>query len=100
MLGAVREQISDRGEYPGVTTHSLNPQQLLTLARERYQTIPERAFLLTIGGASFKHGDQISAAVRRLIPAACNQIKALLSGVSLPLSETLPQVIHRQKSDP
>ena len=84
------EQVSARDEHAGATTHSLNPEQLLTLALQLYQTVPERAFLLTIGGSSFEHGHQLSAVVRQAIPAARNQIKALLSGVSLPLSEALP----------
>jgi len=46
--------------------------------------------MLTIGGASFEHGDQLSAVVRRAIPAARGQIKSLLSGVTLPFSEALP----------
>lgn len=83
------EAISARQEHPSVATHSLNPEQLLTLAHELYQKAPERAFLLTIGGRSFDHGDQLSDVVRHAVPAACNQIKALLSGVSLPDTETL-----------
>lgn len=71
------EQISAGDQTSNLTAHSLNPQQLLTLAQEPYQTVPEGAFLLTIGGASFEHGDQLSAVVRRVIPSACNQMEGL-----------------------
>ena len=74
---------------PGVTTHSLSPARLLALARELYQSGPERAFLLTIGAESFEHGHQFSRPVRRAIPAALTQIKTLLSGVTLPKTEAL-----------
>ena len=77
----------------------MNPRQLLTLAGQLYQTVPERAFFLTIGGSSFEHGDQLSALVRQTIPAARNEIKALLSGVSLPLSEGLPPAKNRDSVD-
>jgi hydrogenase maturation protease len=76
--------VSGRHEPPGLTTHSLSPQRLLELSLELFQRVPERAFLLTIGGASFEHGDQLSASVQRAVPVACNQLKALLSGVTLP----------------
>jgi len=78
------QEISARSEKAGVTTHSLNPRRLLALARELYQKEPERAFLLTVGGASFEYGAQLSDVVRRAVPAACNQVKALLSGGVLP----------------
>jgi hydrogenase maturation protease len=84
------KQVSARSEHSNPTTHSLDPEQLLNLARELYQSVPERAFLLTIGGASFEHGEQLSAVVRQAMPAASNQIKALLSGVSLPATDALP----------
>jgi hydrogenase maturation protease len=88
--GEVRlEQVFAGDEHRSVATHSLRPEQLLTLANELYQEAPARAFLLTIGGASFGHGEQLSTVVRRVIPVACDQIKALLSGVTLPVSEIL-----------
>jgi len=83
--GAIRlVALSGRREPPGLTTHSLSPERLLELSLELFQKVPERAFLLTIGGASFEHGDQLSDSVQKAVPAACNQLKALLSGVTLP----------------
>jgi hydrogenase maturation protease len=85
--GEIRLQpVSRRREPPGLTTHSLSPERLLELSLELFQKVPERAFLLTIGGASFEHGDQLSEPVQTAVPAACNQLKALLSGVTFPNS--------------
>jgi hydrogenase maturation protease len=82
------EQVYAPAGRPGTTTHSLSPVELLVLARELYQRAPARAYLLTVGGESFEHGHQLSDVVRQAIPAACNEIRALLSGVSLPEAET------------
>lgn len=73
-----------------VTTHSMDPATLLGLAHELYGSAPERAFLLTIGGESFEHGNQFSRAVRQAIPEALTRIKALLSGVTLPNPDAPP----------
>ena len=78
--------VCGRHEPPGLTTHSLSPERLLELSLELFQRVPDRAFLLTIGGASFEHGEQLSDPVQRAVPAACNQLKALLSSVTLPNS--------------
>jgi hydrogenase maturation protease len=83
--GEIRLQtVASSHEPPGLTTHSLSPERLLELSLELFQKVPERALILTIGGASFEHGDQLSELVQKAVPAACNQLKALLSGVSLP----------------
>ena len=86
--------VSSAKDGLGVTTHSLSPAQLLALARELYQRAPERAFLLTIGGESFEHGKQFSPPVRRAIPTALTQVKALLSGVTLPKTEALARAMN------
>jgi hydrogenase maturation protease len=82
------EEVYASAGHAGTTTHSLSPGELLVLARELYQRAPARAYLLTVGGESFEHGHQLSDVVRQAIPAACNEIRALLSGVSLPDAET------------
>lgn len=89
--GAIQLQpVLSAKERPGATTHSLSPGQLLALASELYEKVPERAFLLTIGGESFGHGVGFSVPVRRAIPAALTQIRALVSGVTLPEADALP----------
>lgn len=71
-------------------THSMDPCSLLSLARELYGRAPARAFLLTVGGECFEHGERLSPAVQDAIPAAVVQIKAIVSGVTLPQAEALP----------
>jgi len=53
-----------------------------------------RAFLLTIGGESFEHGDEFSSTVRRAIPTALTQIRALVSGVTLPETDALRPAVN------
>lgn len=62
----------------GATTHSLNPERLLLLAGTLYGRVPERVFLLTIGGKSFAPGEELSPIVRNAIPAVIARIKSLL----------------------
>jgi hydrogenase maturation protease len=71
-------------EFSSKLTHTMSPEALLALAVQLYSRKPERAFLLTIGGASFDHADVLSEPVRAAIPVALDLIKAALSGVSLP----------------
>lgn len=71
-------------EFSSNLTHTMSPEVLLALAVQLYSRKPERAFLLTIGGASFDHADVLSEPVRAAIPVALDLIKAALSGVSLP----------------
>ena len=65
-------------------THAMNPEALLALAVQLYSHAPARAFLLTVGGQSFDHADQLSEPAHSAIPQALDLIKATLSGVSLP----------------
>jgi len=63
----------------GVTTHVVSPPGLMTLAREVFAVAPKKAFLVTIGGASFEHGGGLSEPVRAAIPGALKKICELLS---------------------
>jgi hydrogenase maturation protease len=65
-------------------SHQTTPASLLALAEELYKTHPARAFLVTIGGASFALTEELSPPVQKAIPLAVQSIKALLSGVTLP----------------
>ncbi len=78
------KRIAPTSEFSSSMTHSMSPESLLALAVQLYFRAPERAFLLTIGGESFDHADQVSEPVRAAIPHAMDQIKAVLPGVSLP----------------
>lgn len=65
-------------------THQTSPATLLALAEQLYGKSPGRAYLVTIGGASFRMHEGLSVVVRRAIPRAVDQIRALLSGVTVP----------------
>jgi hydrogenase maturation protease len=66
-------------EELGVTTHNCSPEELLALAQQLYRGAPRHAFLVTIGGKSFEHGEHLSEIVRRAMPAACQRIEELLA---------------------
>jgi hydrogenase maturation protease len=68
------------------SSHQTTPASLLALAEELYKARPARAFLMTIGGASFELSEELSEPVKKAIPRAVESIKALLSGVTLPES--------------
>jgi hydrogenase maturation protease len=67
-----------RCEKAGATTHSMDPERLLALARSLYGKVPEKAYLLTIGAESFDPGEELSPAVRAAVPVAVVRIKGLL----------------------
>jgi hydrogenase maturation protease len=86
--GSIRLQsVAPAAPRPGSLTHSVTPGALLGLAKQLYERVPERAYLLTVGGESFEYPERLCHSVLRAIPAVLTQIKALLSCVSLPLAE-------------
>jgi Ni,Fe-hydrogenase maturation factor len=68
-------------------THTCSPSGLLALAQLLYGRTPDRSYLVTVGGQSFDHSDQLSEIARRAVPVARERIKALLAGVSFPREE-------------
>ncbi len=87
--GKVRTQLLKPGAVsPQSFTHSMNPEVLLALAKQLYGNAPGSAYLVTIGGKSFELSEQLTDTVRHAIPIALDQVKALLSGVSVPQPET------------
>lgn len=62
----------------GVSTHAVTPGTLVRLAKEVFGKVPERVYLVTIGGKSFEHRSEFSEPVRKAIPAALHQIRELL----------------------
>jgi hydrogenase maturation protease len=78
------EALSIRHKQSSVTTHSLNAEQLLSLARELYARTPGKAFLLAIGGESFELGGPLSEVVQGVISRACAEIRALLDAREQP----------------
>jgi hydrogenase maturation protease len=67
---------------PASLTHHISPATLLALADELYRRSPERAYLITVGGASFEMKEGLSDPVSHAIPHAIERVKALLSGVT------------------
>ena len=65
-------------------THEISPQALLALAQNLYGSRPSRAYLLTVGGASFDLKEGLSEPVSHAIPQAIERIKTLLADVSRP----------------
>jgi hydrogenase maturation protease len=59
-------------------THNMDPARLLAMAAEIFGAAPERAFAVTVGGASFGMSEELSEPVRRAIPEAVAEIKKLL----------------------
>jgi len=65
-------------------THQTTPALLLALAEQLYEKCPAQAYLVTIGCASFRMRRGLSVTVQRAIPRAVDQVRALLSGVTVP----------------
>jgi hydrogenase maturation protease len=59
----------------GLATHHQGAPELLTLARELYNSLPRSAFLLTIGAGSTALGEVFSEIVSASLPAACRLIE-------------------------
>jgi hydrogenase maturation protease len=50
-------------------THHMSPESLLWMSRELYGRVPRVAYVLTVGGESFKMEERLSDAVRNSTPA-------------------------------
>lgn len=74
--GAIRvEPVSPSAQQSGLLTHHLNPAELLSLQRGLYNSLPQRALLLTIGIAAMELGEGLSGPVRAALPNACAAIE-------------------------
>ena len=83
--GTIRlEPLAVGDQQSRVTTHSLNAEQLLSLARELYTKVPRKAFLLAIGGESFELGGPLSEVAQGVVSRACAEIRALLDARQQP----------------
>jgi hydrogenase maturation protease len=85
------KRISPKPDAPNRFSHSSSPEGLLVLAKQLYGEVPSSAFLITIGAQSFEFSEELSESVKLAIPEALAQIKAILSGVSLPSEEPRAQ---------
>lgn len=84
--GEIRCRLLEASEQddPGFT-HFARPETLLFYADLLYGRAPERAYLVTIGGASFELEERLSKVALHAVPHAVDHIKALLSGVTEPM---------------
>lgn len=58
-------------------SHAYSPQKVLHLARELYQATP-KAFVLTITGEDFGHGDGLSASVKAALPTLVAKVEQIV----------------------
>lgn len=62
-------------------SHYLTPRELLSLCRDLYSARPQ-AFLISMNGQRFEHGEELSAAALRTIPAVLGEVSAIARRVA------------------
>ena len=62
-------------------SHHLDPRELLSLCRDLYSSRPH-AFLISMNGQRFGHGEELSTAALRAIPAALGEVSAIVRRVA------------------
>ena len=76
--GTVRvEEVAAATPDPARFSHAFSPQKVLGLAAELYGVRPH-AFVVTVTGANFDHGDSLSAAVADALPDLISTIERLV----------------------
>jgi hydrogenase maturation protease len=63
-------------------THHMSPTALLRMSQELYGRIPRLAYLITVGGESFKMEEQLSDAVRGAAPAVLAMIEEIVQAAN------------------
>jgi hydrogenase maturation protease len=58
-------------------SHVYSPAKILDLARDLYQESP-KAFVITVAGADFGHGDRLSNAVAAAIPSLVAKVEQIV----------------------
>ncbi len=59
-------------------THHMSPAALLWMSQELYGRIPRHAYLITVGGESFRRGETLSDTVRAAAPAVLKMVGELV----------------------
>ena len=59
-------------------THHMSPESLLWMSQELYGRTPRIAYLITVGGASFRMEERLSDAVRGAAPAVMTRISEIV----------------------
>jgi Ni,Fe-hydrogenase maturation factor len=66
-----------REHNPGQFSHVYSPAKVLDLARELYQATP-MAFVITVAGEDFGHGDSLSPTVAQALPLLVTEIENMV----------------------
>lgn len=59
-------------------THHMSPASLLWMSQELYGRVPRVAYLITVGGESFKMEERLSDAVRNAAPAVLAMVEQMV----------------------
>jgi hydrogenase maturation protease len=59
-------------------THHMSPESLLWISQELYGRTPRVAYLITIGGESFRMEERLSDAVRNAAPAVLTMVEQIV----------------------
>jgi hydrogenase maturation protease len=70
----------NRERNPGQFSHVYSPAKVLDLARELYQAAP-KAFVITVAGEDFGHGESLSPGAAAALPSLVAQIESLTQGL-------------------
>ena len=76
--GAIRVRAVGACRAPA-ETHGLDPPALLALAEELSGHAPARAFVLSVGAASLRYGEDLSGPLRHAVPRAVRLLGNLLA---------------------
>ncbi|MGO8718414.1 MAG: hydrogenase maturation protease [Acidobacteriaceae bacterium] len=63
-------------------THHMSPAALLRMSQELYGRIPRLAYLITVGGESFKMEERLSDAVRGAVPAVLTMVEDIVQAAN------------------
>ena len=67
----------ETSERPSHFSHAYSPAKLLGFARELYRATP-KAFVITLAGGDFSHGDSLSGPVSSALPELVTTIQRLI----------------------
>ena len=64
-------------------THHTSPESLLWMSQELYGRVPRVAYLITVGGDSFKMEERLSDAVRGAAPAVLRMVEQMVQAAKI-----------------
>jgi hydrogenase maturation protease len=72
----VSEVLPDASQ-PGSFSHQVNPAVLLALAAQLYGSAP-RAWMVSVVGEAFGHGENLSPRIGEMLPAVCARVREVI----------------------